>query len=102
MDALPEMSARKTKIDMHVHIATKILSEIKRRELNNLMDWEDDIMTTLNSLTVQTRTDLLRYLGRETAQTSPDEFNDKLRVLIITVLCTNDRSLVTDSINAVK
>lgn len=52
MDALPEMSARKTKIDMHVHIATKILSEIKRRELNNLSEWEDDIMTSLNSLTV--------------------------------------------------
>ena len=50
MDALPEMSARKTKIDMHVHIASRILSEIKRRELNNLQDWEEDIMTNLNSL----------------------------------------------------
>ena len=67
MDALPEMSARKTKIDMHVHIASRILSEIKRRELNNLQDWEEDIMTNLNSLHQQTRTDLLRYLARETA-----------------------------------
>jgi len=44
MDAFPELSARKTKIDMHVQIASKILSEIGRRELNNLQDWEDEIM----------------------------------------------------------
>ena len=67
MDALPEISARKTKIDMHVHIATKILGEIKRRELSKLSDWEEDIMINLNSLNVQVRTDLLRYLVRETA-----------------------------------
>ena len=102
MDALPEMSARKTKIDMHVQIASKILSEIGRRELNNLQDWEDEIMTNLDGLSGQTKTDLLRYLGRETAQTALDEFNDKLSVLIIIVLCTNDKTLVTDAISAVK
>lgn len=101
MDAFPELSARKTKIDMHVQLATKILSEIGRRELNNLQDWEDEIMTNLNSLTGQVKTDLIRFLSRETAQTSHDEFNDKLRVLVIIVLCTNDRTLVTEAINAV-
>ena len=50
MDALPEMSARKTKIDMHVQIASKILAEIGRRELNNLQDWEDEIMSTHGDL----------------------------------------------------
>ena len=45
MDALPEMTARKAKIDMHVQVANHILKEIGRRELNNLQDWEDEIMT---------------------------------------------------------
>ena len=102
MDALPEMTARKTKIDMHVQIASKILAEIGRRELNNLQDWEDEIMSSPGNLNNQTKTDLLRYLGRETASTSQDEFNDKLRTLIIIVLCTNDRQLVSESLEAVK
>lgn len=70
MDALPEMTARKTKIDMHVQIASKILAEIGRRELNNLQDWEDEIMSSPGSLNNQTKMDLLRYLSRETASTS--------------------------------
>lgn len=45
-------------------------------------------MVNLTSLSNQTRTDLLRYLGRETGATSSDEYSDKLRVLIIIVLCT--------------
>ena len=48
MDAFSDLNNRKTKIDMHVQIATKILSEIGRRELNNLQDWEDEIMTNLD------------------------------------------------------
>ena len=36
MDALPVMTERKKKIDMHVQVASKILQEIKKRELNNL------------------------------------------------------------------
>lgn len=59
-------------------------------------------MTNLSGLSGQTKTDLVRFLGREIAQTTKDEFNDKLRVLIIIVLCTNDRNLVTESLNAVK
>jgi len=102
IDALPEMTARKTKIDMHVQIASKILAEIGRRELNNLQDWEDEIMSSLGSLPGQSKIDLIRFLARETAQTSHDEFNDKLRILIIIVLCTNDRALLTESIEAVK
>lgn len=59
-------------------------------------------MVNLTSLSNQTRTDLLRYLGSETGATSSDEYNDKLRVLIIIVLCTQDRSLVTEAIATVK
>ena len=88
MDAFPELSARKTKIDMHVQIASKILSEIGRRELNNLQDWEDEIMA--GSLGGQSKTDLIRFLGREIASTCQDMFSDKVRVLIIIALCSTD------------
>ena len=99
MDAMPEMTARKSKIDMHVTIATKILSEIKRRELNNISDWGDAIMS--GKLTGQERVDLIRFLGRETA-VSPELFNDKFRLLVLIALCTSDRTLVIESIAAVK
>jgi len=59
-------------------------------------------MSSPGSLNSQTKIDLLRYLGRETSESSADEFNDKLRTLIIIVLCTNDRELVTEAIDAVK
>jgi hypothetical protein len=38
------MTEQKRKIDMHVSIATKILQEIKRREIDKLQDFEDEIM----------------------------------------------------------
>lgn len=36
MDSIPQMTEQKRKIDMHVSIATKILQEIKRREIDKL------------------------------------------------------------------
>ena len=36
MDALPAMTEQKKKIDMHLQIASKILAEIKRRDLDKL------------------------------------------------------------------
>ena len=36
MDQIPQMTERKKKIDMHVQIASKILSEIKRRAIDKL------------------------------------------------------------------
>ena len=50
MDALPAMTERKKKIDMHLETASKVLKEINRRELNNLQDWEDEIMSNSESL----------------------------------------------------
>ena len=100
MDALPEMQTRKTKIDMHVQIASKILAEINKRELNNLQDWEDEIMGNSGTLSAQTMSDLIRYLKRETA--SEPEFTDKLRVLAIIVLCASDRNLFTEALAAVQ
>ena len=36
MDKLPQMTERKKKIDMHVKIASRILSEIKSRQIDKL------------------------------------------------------------------
>lgn len=36
IDQLPQMTERKKKIDMHVQIASRILSEIKRRGIDKL------------------------------------------------------------------
>ena len=44
MDSIPQMTEQKRKIDMHVSIATKILSEIKRREIDKLQDFEEECM----------------------------------------------------------
>jgi len=44
MDALPAMTEKKKKVDMHVQIASKMLAEIKRRDLDKLEDFEEEIM----------------------------------------------------------
>lgn len=44
IDAIPQMTEKKRKIDMHVSIATKILQEIKRREIDKLQDFEEELM----------------------------------------------------------
>lgn len=51
---------------MHVQIASKMLSEIKRRSIDKLQDFEDEIMngTTLSNTC---KTDLIQYLQGETA-----------------------------------
>ena len=59
-------------------------------------------MTNLDFFAGQQRTDLIRFLGRETASSLADQFNDKLRVLCIIVLCTNDKNLISNSIRTVK
>ena len=69
------------------------------QKLNNLQDWEDEIMGNSGTLSAQTTSDLLRYLKRETA--SEAEFADKLRILAIIVLCASDRNLYTEALSAV-
>jgi hypothetical protein len=44
MDALPAMTEKKKKVDMHVQIASKMLAEIKRRDLDKLEDFEEEVM----------------------------------------------------------
>lgn len=61
MDALPAMTEKKKKVDMHVQIASKMLQEVKRRDLDKLQDFEDEIMKS-TKLAAQTLADLMAYL----------------------------------------
>ena len=89
IDKLPQMTEGKKKIDMHVKLATTILTNIKSRSLDKLQDIEDEIMTT-RKLAGENKDDLLTIL-RKPSQASPDklseEFIDKARVLLIMILC---------------
>ena len=76
MDAIPAMTEQKRKIDMHVSIASKILSEIKKRKIDSLQDWQDEIMKN-GVLATQSKADLFKYL-----QSSLNE-NDVFRLLIL-------------------
>jgi sec1 family domain-containing protein 1 len=87
MDQIPQMTERKKKIDMHVQIATKILAEIKRRQIDKLQDFEDELMTT-GRISSANKVEFSNYFKRETDKV--DEYNDKIRLLIIYIICGAD------------
>lgn len=60
MDAMPQMTDKKRKIDMHVSMATKILQEIKRRDIDRLQDFEEEMMR--GTASAQTRQGILTYV----------------------------------------
>lgn len=93
------MTERKKKIEMHVQIATKILSEIKRRSIDKLQDFEDELMTT-GRLSSANRTEIMQYIRRETDKV--DEYQDKIRILIIYILCGQDSKEIRDIIDIIK
>jgi hypothetical protein len=53
IDSILHMTEKKRKIDMHLKIATWILSEIKKRDLDRLQAYEDELMK--GQLTAQSR-----------------------------------------------
>lgn len=59
------MTERKKKIEMHVQIASKILSEIKRRNIDELQEYEDDIMTS-GKVSNANKVKALEYMKKET------------------------------------
>jgi len=91
MDALPAMTEKKKKVDMHVQIASKILSEIKRRELDKLQDFEDEIMKS-TKLSSQCLTDLMAYFKNPIATT--EHFTDRMRILTIIAMCLDQDDTV--------
>jgi hypothetical protein len=99
MDQIPQMTERKKKIEMHVQIATKILSEIKRRAIDKLQDFEDELMTT-GRLSSANKAEVGSILARETDKV--DEFQDKMRLLIIYIMCGQDYKELKEAIDMVK
>ena len=61
IDQIPQMTERKKKLEMHVQIATKILSEIKRRSIDKLQDFEDEIMTS-GRVSGTNKVEIMNYL----------------------------------------
>ena len=62
IDKLPQLTEQKKKIDMHVKIASKILTEIKSRSIDKMQDIEDEIMTT-RKISGENKQDLINILG---------------------------------------
>lgn len=90
------MTERKKKIDMHVQMASRILKEIKRREIDKLQDIEDEIMTS-KKITSETKMAFMHIMNKETE--TPQAFLDKMRLLMIFIMCSSDyqeiKSLLT-------
>lgn len=87
IDKLPQMTEQKKKIDMHMKIASSMLTEIKSRSIDKLQDIEDEILTT-RKLAGENRQDLVNILG--ISSTEKTQFEDKIRVLIMMILCLKD------------
>ena len=99
MDVIPQMTERKKKIEMHVQIATRILAEIKRREIDKLQDFEDEIMTT-GRVCSGNRAEVMRYMRKEVD--TKEEYMDKMRLLIIYIICGSDTQEVKQIVEIMK
>jgi hypothetical protein len=99
MDKIPQMTEKKKKLDMHVQTATKILSEIKRRSIDKLQDFEDELMSA-GRFTGQNRIEVMNYLKTESDK--QEVFNDKMRLIMIGVMCGNEIGEIRQMIEVVK
>ena len=80
---------------MHVKIASKILTEIKNRSIDKMQDIEDEIMTT-RKISGENKQDLINILGIQ------NDLNDKLRLIIIMILCLKDMDELSKMLDIVK
>ncbi|KAI8097274.1 Sec1-like protein [Halteromyces radiatus] len=77
IDALPELTARKATLDMHMNVATALLNHIKDRQLDTFFQIEENI-------TRQAKTLLLETI-RDVEKKNPE---DKMRLFLIYYLST--------------
>ena len=89
MDKLPQLTDQKKKIDMHVKIASKVLREIKERQIDKLQDIEEEAITT-RRLVGENKDDLVKILEFPSSNPKSDHFLDKVRILVIMILCLKD------------
>ena len=57
-------------------------------------------MSNADSLPSQVRSDLMRYLARDIG--SKEEFTDKVRIVVILILTSNEKKLITEAIETLK
>ena len=93
------MAEKNKKIEMHLHIATKMVSEIKRRSIDKLSEFEEELMTS-GKVSSSNKNDLMAYMKTET--TKQDEYFDKLRLVLIYILCSNDSNEVKSMIDILR
>ncbi|KAI9480294.1 MAG: Sec1-like protein [Benjaminiella poitrasii] len=77
INALPELTARKATLDMHMNVATALLGSIKDRQLDTFFQLEENV-------TRQTKTTLLEAI-QDSEKKEPE---DKIRLFLIYYLST--------------
>ncbi|CDW72057.1 sec1 family protein [Stylonychia lemnae] len=99
MDQIPQMTERKKKIDMHINVASKILEDIKRRGIDKLQDVEDEIMTS-KQMSNATKNIFMEFMRKDTQK--QDEFEDKMRLLLIYIICSSDLTDIKQILDTLK
>ncbi|CAD5119253.1 DgyrCDS7883 [Dimorphilus gyrociliatus] len=90
--SLPEILARKRTVDMHIDIAASLLEQIKERKLDTFFEMEEKLLSKSSSLGDKSLLDILKDPNAGTPE-------DKVRLFIISLLCTKENISESDMNN---